>query len=406
MINRILFVLLAAIVMAGVWSGCKEDPPASLYDPTYVSGPQPVVSGISPSTGALAGVTTLTISGQNFSAVGGNNLVFFDKTLVTVLSATVSQLTVKAPNLPKDSIVVKVAVAGSDLYSGAFYYNLGLAANEKYVSYTTGEEGVGIEADTAGNLYVSMITTAGGIGVKKYTPAGVRTDYSPILSSAVASWKNMKFGSGGALFCTAPGRAILFRIPPGGGTPAIWLSGGGLGVLADLDFDANGNIWASGTNGNIYRVSPTKTVKVFTCPGTMRAIRVYNNAVYVGGKRDSLEKVWKFPIIGTDSLDAEQEYFNLSSVYGANASGVYAMTFSSDGDLFIGTDNAEGVRVVHPGKTSEAFYTGLLKGATVSMTWGKGNDLLQSRSATPGPSTTVKINAQNTGAPYYGRLLP
>lgn len=406
MITRATVLLLVVILFAGIWTGCKEDPPASLYDPNYVGGPQPVVSGITPATGALAGVTTLTINGQNFSPVGDNNLVFFDKTSVPVLASTATQLTVKAPDLPKDSIIVKVAVAKSDLYSSAVYYKLDLAANEKYATFGSGEEGVGVECDTDGNLYISMITTQGGIGVKKFTPAGVRSDYSPILSPSVASWKNMKFGSGGAIFCTATGRAIIFRVPPGGGTPAVWLSGGGLGQLADLDFDPNGNIWATGPNGTIYRVSPTKVVKSFPCVGTLRAIRVFNNALYVGGKRDSLEKVWKFPIIGTDSLDAEQDYFNLSSVYGANGSSVNAMTFSSDGDLYIGTDNAEGIRLVHPGKTSEAYYAGIVKGTTVSLTWGKGADLFQSRSSLPGPASAVKINTQKTGAPYYGRTLP
>ncbi len=406
MIPRATLLLLAVALIAGMWIGCKEDPPASLYDPNYVSGAQPVVSGITPATGALGGVTMLTITGQNFSPVPGNNLVFFDKSSVTVLTASATQLTLKAPPLAKDSIQVKVAVARSDKYSAAYLFKLGLAANEKFATFGSGEESVGIECDNAGNLYASMLTPNGGIGVKKFTPAGVRSDYSPILSSTVSNWKNMKFGSGGAMFCTATGRAILFRIPPGGGTPAIWLSGAGLGVLADLDFDQNGNLWASGANGNVYRVSPTKVVTVFPCVGTLRAIRVFNGAVYVGGKRDSLEKVWKFPIIGADSLDAEQEYFNLSSVYGANGSFVNAITFSQDGDLYIGTDNAEGIRLVHPSKVSEPYYAGIVSGTTVALTWSTGTDLFQSRSSIPGPASAVKISAQKAGAPYYGRSLP
>ncbi len=406
MIPRATLLLLAVVMLAGVWTGCKEDPPASLYDPNYVSGPQPKVTGIVPATGALAGVTTLTINGQNFSPVPGNNLLFFDKTAVPVLTSTATQLTVTAPPLPKDSIVVKVAVAKSDLYSDPVLYKLELAANEKYATFGSGEEGVGVECDNDGNLYVSMISITGGVGVKKFTPAGVKSDYSPVFGTTVPSWRNMRFGPGGAMFCVPTGRTIIFRIPPAGGASAIWLSGGGLGQLSDLDFDANGNIWAAGTNGNIYRVSQAKVVKTFPCVGTLRAIRVYNGAVYVGGKRDSLEKVWKFPVVGTDSLDAEQEYFNLSSVYGASGSGVYALTFSSDGDLYVGTDGTEGIRLVHPDKTSEAYYPGVIKGATVSLAWGKGVDLFQSRSSVPGPASAVKLNAQKNGAPYYGRTLP
>ncbi len=403
MITRATVLLLAVLLIAGAWMGCKENPPASLYDPSYVSGPQPKVTGITPATGALAGVTTLTITGQNFSTDPASNLVFFDKSLATVLSATATQLQLKAPQLAKDSIKVKVAVYKSDLFSDPYLFKLDTATFDKYASFGAGEEGLGIECDAAGNLYVSMINASGGIGVKKFTATGVRSDYSPAFSSTVPSWKSMKFGPGGALYCFNAGRTIIFSIPAGGGTAAVWKNAGGLGLMGDLDFDADGNIWAAGSTGNIYKVTPAKVVSVFPCVGTLRAIRVYNGAVYVGGKRDSLEKVWKYPLIGADSLDAEQDYFNLSTVYGANSSGVYALTFSSDGDLFIGTDNAESIRVVHPSKASEAYYAGLLKGGTVSMCWGKGSDLFQSRSSVPGPAAAIRINTQKTGAPYYGR---
>jgi hypothetical protein len=404
MTKRATVLLLATVLIAGLWIGCKKEPPASLYDPTYVSGPQPKITGITPATGAYAGVTPLTINGQNFSSDPGSNLVFFDKTFVPVLSASTTQLQVTAPILPKDSIMVKVATIGSTLYSDPYYFKLDSVVFENAIKLNSGEEGVGVECDNDGNFYVSIISPAGGLGVKKYTPAGNRSDYSPVFAANVPSWKNMKFGPGGVLFCVANARAVIFSIPAGGGTATVWKSSGGLQFLADLDFDANGNIWAVGSGGSIFRVNTAKVVTVFPCTGTLRAVRVYNNAVYVGGSRDSLEKVWKYPIIGTDSLDVEQEYFNLSSVYAT--SGVYAMTFSSDGDLYIGTDNAEGIRIVHPDKTSEALYPGQLKNATVSLTWGNGNYLFQSRSATPGPAASVKINALKAGAPYYGRTLP
>jgi hypothetical protein len=233
----------------------------------------------------------------------------------------------------------------------------------------------------------------------------VRSDYSPVFGATVSNWRAMKFGPGGQLFVVA-GRNIIFRVPAGGGASAVWLSGSGLTPLNDLDFDANGNIWTSGPSGNVFRVKQDKTVQLFPFTGLVRAVRVFNNAVYVGGKRDSLEKVWRLPIIGTDSLGAEEEYFNLSSVYGANSYGVTALTFSADGDLYLGTDASAGILVVHANKTSELFYPGLIKGGTTSLTWGNGVTLFQSRNSLPGPAAAVKINAQKTGAPYFGRTLP
>jgi hypothetical protein len=404
--TRVTVVILAVVVLAGVWMGCKEDPPASLYDPNYVSGPQPKVTSIAPATDALAGVTMLTITGQNFSDVPANNLVFFDKTYATALTSSATQITVKAPLLAKDSIQVKIAVSKSDLYSDPFLYNLDTAAFEKWATYGTGEYGAGIECDRNGNLYVSLLSTTGGLGVKKFTPTGVRTDYAPILSTSVASWRNMKFGPGDTLFCVATGRAIVFAIPSGA-NPAVWKSGGGLGNLNDLDFDANGNIWAAGATGNIYKVSRTKVVTSFPCVGTLRGIRVFNNAVYVAGRRDSLEKVWRFPIVGADSLGAESEYFNITAVYGSGLNVINAIAFMSDGSLLIGTDNAEGLRLVAPGgASSAAYYPGVVFGQTVSLTWGTGANLYQSRQAAGAvTASAVRINTQKSGAPYYGRSL-
>jgi hypothetical protein len=404
--TRVTLVLLAVVVLAGVWVGCKEDPPASLYDPNYVSGPQPKITSITPATQALAGVTMLTLTGQNFSDVPANNLIFFDKTYVTTLTSSATQLTFKAPILAKDSIQVKIAVSKSDLYSDAYLFKLDTAAFEKWATFGTGEYGAGIECDRDGNLFVSMLSTTGGIGVKKFTPTGVRTDYAPILSSSVASWRNMKFGPADTLYCVATGRAIIFAIPPGA-NPAVWKSAGGLANLNDLDFDNHGNIWAAGATGNIFRVSRTKVVTSFPCVGVLRGVRVFNNAVYVAGRRDSLEKVWRFPIVGTDSLGAETEYFNLTAVYGSNLNVINAITFMSDGSLVIGTDNAEGLRLVAPGgASSAAYYSGVVFGLTASLTWGSGANLYQSRQTLGAVSASaVRINTQKTGAVYYGRSL-
>jgi hypothetical protein len=409
MTTRVLFFLLCCAVVVLLQPGCKTDPPPGLYDPSYVSGPQPKVTSIDPAANALAGVTALTINGSNFSATPGNNLVFFDNVRVSLTSATTTQLKFKAPILPKDSIKVKVAVQGSDLFSEVFLYNLGLAADEKFGNFASGEEPVGMDCDASGNLYVSMLANGLGIGVKKFTTAGLRSDYSPAFSGAVASWRGMKVGSGGAIFAVAA-RAIVFRIPPGGGAAGVWTSGSGLGNLYDLDFDANGNLWTGGpstaSGAGIFRIRPDKAVRAFQFAGTVRSVRVFNGYLYVGGKRDSLEKVWRYPFVATDSLGAEEEYFNVSTRYGANTFGVYAITFSNDGDLYVGTDAPDGILLVHPDKSSEPYYPGIITPHTVAMAWGSGSRLYQSRGGLSTTKTVVDINALKTGAPYYGRTLP
>jgi hypothetical protein len=406
MTRKTLIMMLAGVVLAGLLAGCKEDAPPSLWDPGHVSGPPPTVTGVDPPTNALAGVTMLTINGTNFSPALTGNLVFFDLTAVPVVQASSTQLRVKAPNLPKDSIQVKVAALGSDLFSPGFLYRLFLAADAGIGNLAASEEPFAVECDAAGNLYVSIVASNLGIGVKKITPAGVRSDYSPAFNpTTVASWRGMKFGPAGAIFAVA-GRNIIFQIPPGGGASTVWLSGSGLGTLSDLDLDANGNIWAGGAATSLFRVKQDKTVKAFPFVATVRSVRVYSGYLYVGGKKDSLEKIWRFPIDAADSLGAVEEYFNLSTIYGPNSFGPYALTFDTDGNMYVGTNAPAGMLLVRPNKSYEDMYTGILEGQTVCLSWGDGVNLYQSRSGTTSKKTVVKINAQKTGAPYYGRTLP
>ena len=414
MTQRVRVYVLTTALAAVSLIACNEDPPPSAYDPNYTSPrPQPVITDIAPEV-ALANVSVLTITGLNFDPDPSHNLVFFDNILVPVLQARSTQLQVKAPDLPKDSISVKIGAYKAYLYSNPVLYRLSAAAQEIGNLQPT-ESPFGVECDTAGNAYVSVagvpVSTS---GVFKIARSGSRSLYSPLFGPTVATWRSMKFGPGGALYCVSA-RNIIFRIPPGGGASSIWLSGNttnGLTALYDFDFDQNGNIWAAGpTSGTsddnkIFRVAQDKTVMGFPFLGLIRAMRVFNGYVYAGGQRGNSQKVWRLPIISTDSLGIEEEYFNFSSV---SATGIInAITFDSEGNLYIGTDAKEAIVIVRPTKVSEPLYPGVIQPGTSSLAWGNGPDIFQSRtsSGTGIASTLVKINALKTSAPYYGREMP
>ena len=89
-------IALAALAFL-LFSGCENPETGSLYDLNYTSPrATPVVTSISPTSG-LAGVTTMTIAGSNFSSVKTENTVYFDAKQAEVLTAGQTQLTVKAP---------------------------------------------------------------------------------------------------------------------------------------------------------------------------------------------------------------------------------------------------------------------------------------------------------------------
>ena len=62
---------------------------------TFLLPPAPVIYSVTPDSGQIGTVTTIT--GDNFSNIDSNNIVFFGATKAKVLSATATKLTVKAP---------------------------------------------------------------------------------------------------------------------------------------------------------------------------------------------------------------------------------------------------------------------------------------------------------------------
>jgi len=390
-------------------AGCGEEPPPSLYDPAYTSGPQPSITSVTPAGYALAGVSTITINGTNFSTVLGENLIYFNSTLVPALSGTGTQLVVKAPILVGDTVRIKIARYGSDKFNTPFAYRLDPAV-ANFGGYAKPDEPTSIECDASGYVYVSQITSNAGGGVKRLSPNGTPDVglYAPPLGS-VLRWSGMKMGPGGVLYTVAyTGRFYsICQIPAGGGTATVWVNIS-LGVN-DLDFDQAGNIWLAGTAANIYRVKPTKTTKTFPflSSALIRSVKVFGSYLYVAGKVDVVEGVWRLPLIG-DSLGTASKYFDLTAAY--PGSRVNAITFAQDGDMFLATNvSGHPLLVVSPTGSYQDFYPGLFSAENIFLTYGRADTLYVSRTG-PGTGTDayadkklLKVVTQKTGAPYYGR---
>lgn len=395
-----LLVLFIVLV-----SGCENEQSTNLYDPGASSpAPPPTVSSISPTTG-LAGVTTITINGANFSTVKEENTVFFETAQAQVLTATATTLTVRAPNLVKDSVRIRVQTSKAWLFSNTMYCKLDAAVSELAGLGNT-DEVWGTTTDASGNLYVSLVTDGSGMGIKKFTPAGVKSDYAP--SGGVTKWSSLKMGPSGELYLARILRAI-YKITAPGASPSIWVSFGSLGTVFDMDFDQNKNLWAGGNNTSIYRIKSDKNVKAFPFEANVRAVRVRGDYVYVGGfvTADNAEKVMRFKIVNSDSLGPSEEYFNFtSSPLGGAGKAIFALNFNTDGDMYVGTDAPNPIIIVHPDKTAEVLHPGVLSPAM--HVFASGGSVLYAVKGTPSGgivSTSgklFKINPLKTLAPYYG----
>jgi hypothetical protein len=393
-----LFFLLAALGML-LMSSCSNPKNGSLYDPTASVKPQPTIASVSPAGSAFAGMDTVVITGTNFSTVPAENTIFFNTTSATVLSSTATQLTLSAPLVTLDSIGIRVQVFGADLFSNTFQYKLkaGVAA---FGGLQSNEGGTALLTDNGGNLYAGYSSTGIEAGISKFTPAGVRSAYAP-GTAGVALWSSFKMGPGGYIYGARNVRAIYRYSPGGGSSAALWTQVVGT-TFADIDFDQSGNLWAGGNNANIYRIAQDKTVSPYAFVGAVHSVRVYNGYLYFAAKTDVGEKIWRAQI-SSSGLGTPEIYFDFALAYPSNVP--TAITFSSDGILYIGTDSPDGLVVVNANKSYSApfaAYKSLYTPGFLSLAWGAADDLY----ATSSVGILMKITVRGKkSAPYYGSTL-
>ncbi len=394
--NKLYSVPLVGItlVLMLVMIGCEADVPPSLFDPNVTGNPAPVITAIVPPDSTLAGIGDIKILGANFSPNIEDNLVFFNKTRVPLTSASETQLTLKSPNAPSDSINIKIATRGAFLFSNVMRYKLKQAVWE-YSDIGQYDDAYGIACDQDENLYVSLTTRK----VVKITPNGVRNDFG---TTSFLKAQAMRVGPDGYLYLSRLTTA-LYRIPlASGGTSVKWTDAPGR--IWDFDFSPSGMMYAGGDNNDLYRIKPDGSgAAVASYPSVyIKAIQVFNGYVYCGGvdKTTNKQYVWRNKIISDDQLGEREVYFDWSAKIDP-VSEVQSLVFAADGDMYIGTNAAIAILVVHPDGSYEPLYPGVIEPSSYAMAWGSKQYLYVNRrdDLNPERKRIIKLFMQKYGAP-------
>ncbi|MDP2039017.1 MAG: IPT/TIG domain-containing protein [Ignavibacteria bacterium] len=389
------FSLLLIIASTALLSSCNQDAAPSLYQ-VEDKGATPVIASITPDKEALAGVTEITINGSNFSPVKENNFVYFGTANATVLQASATQLVVKAPTKIANDLEAKIAVQGVENFSNVVKYNL-LEAVGVYFAFTKGvDDPMTVATDKNENVYVYLNNK----GIKKITTDGKISDYAP--KGAESFFFDMKFRDN-ILFGTRNLRAV-FQIEEGKAPVTYATFPTGTSIVT-IDFDANKNMWAAGSGGNLFSVNTAKVITAFAIDYSVSALRVYNGYVYVAGKKGDEEAIYRYKINSETSLGNKEKYFDIGAKYGLGKVNVYALVFASDGELILGTDQTDAFISVNTAGVSASFYPGVISPTARSMVWGTKKNLFYIREyvdAGASLHTLVRVDMQKTSAPYFG----
>jgi len=406
--KKIYVLFLVVFVLSCLMMGCGDDPLPSIYDPDYKGNPTPVINSITPEDVAYAVSDEIIIKGENFSPVPADNFVYFNTTKAPVLSSSATELRIMAPNVLGDSVKIKVAVMGAQLFSNIKTYKI-LPTFIELGDYGPIDAFYAIETDVAGNLYVQVAVGTSG-RIDKITPNGEITQYATL---GFGTARSMKFGPDGTLWFPRGG-TILSKVPPGVGQSSNLASSFIASYsIYDVDFDKNGNMWVVGyhstaTSRRVVKVKDSTVTGEYTFNARFRAVRVFNDYLYVAGLDGSdgdRVKIWRTPIDGNSNLGNFELYYNWSENY---TGGINSLTFSTDGTLYVANDGTPTVVAISPDKVATALYPDNLYPSTYNFIWGTGEKYvyLTTRVVASGGDArnkVMKVYMAKDGAPYYGR---
>lgn len=398
---------ISTFLTMALFSACEEpDYPENIWNPDDQGGPTPVITSVEPDSGKVfAGVDTIRIKGGNFSLV--ENHVFFEGLEATIFSTSEAELVVEAPIMIGDSLTIKVSIQGAYLFGEYYPYKL-QAASLDYYSFGESEIAYGMAMDNDENLYVSIDP---GQKIVKVTPDGETSEYG---TTSFPYSAKMKMGPEGYLYCIRVEKnKKLFRIPPGGGSSESFESFPE--KVYDFDFDSDGNLYAGGEDSTLFRLTPggdIKAVAVYPDQVEIRFVRVFDGYVYITGQYtgdDSTvvqEGIWRNLIINADTLDTTEFVFDWGEFADPDRPQITGITFSLDGDIYIGADKDEAIYVLQPpyDELPQPLYPNILEPPSNRLCWGNDDFLYVNRWDEKAlVSRVIRIDTRKDGAPYYGR---
>ena len=384
-----------------------DDPnsPSDVWNPNDTGNSTPFISSISPPDSAFAGSQEITIYGGNFGNNKDSIFVYFNTGSAEVISVDESSIIVIPPNIISDNVIIKIAVQGAFSF-GEYENNYILRPRIiEYGDFDALDENVwGLEADNDENLYVGLSIFPEGT-IDKITPPMGNREYA-FISAVLQTPYNMRIGPDNNIYYVDGVNPYIIKQDLSTGNPSYAALPG---IAFDLDFDENGNFYCGGSGQSLYRVDINleSIVAADYTDISIRAIRVFDGFVYVGGNYSGSDStnpnigIWRNQILSFDGDLGEKEIvLNWGEFAGSN-SNITGITFDENGLMYISSDENVAIGVYSTDGTFSELYPKIIFAPISKMTWGPANYLYLNYRGNP--RAVYRLNMEINGAPYYGR---
>ncbi|MCK5146737.1 IPT/TIG domain-containing protein [bacterium] len=393
---------IAAMMFIILLAACEYDGPQAVWQPDEAGASNPVITTVTPSDWAFAGITEITIQGQNFPDQMDFLKVYIGGKQAEIISLSQTEIHIRPPY--HESVLksnMQISVVSQNAFLAALYspYQLKEASREYGNFQSQLDQIFSIAADPQENVYAMLK----GKTIAKITPDGERED----------SWATTPFpkasdmrASADFLYLQRSNNASLYRIPlNSGGTASVFVT------LPErmrfIELAANDIIYAGGTENDIYIIQSDGSFTASTqyADFDIKGMRIFNGMLYVAanynGSNDSFPAsgIFHSTISSSDgSLGTPEIYFDISQSQTHASSDFHAITFAEDGDLYIGTDNNDPILIVHPNGSEEILYPGILSPEIEHLAWGNADFLYTNRTGDTETRNLVRVDMGKPGA--------
>jgi len=394
-------VILGLLILSLL--SCEYQGPEAIWTPIPGDRDDPKITDILPNDIANPGVLYITIEGENFFPELDSNMVYINGRVARQKSATANEIVIYRPTVTGTNLRFAIDVPGAWIIADTTGYEIPSVTSE-YGRYTDTESILTFALDADENIY----------GMELYSTTIIRT--TPIGDRLVyftAEEKNLKSAFKSATeLKTAPNKTLLFANSKNFNIYTIYnitsdsMAGDIFATLPtkvrSIDFDQNGNLFAGGEG--LYVIDPDTIVTALTQYDGYAIInlKVSDDTLYVAASSATQTGIWKNQILSaTGQISDKVLVFDWADAGDYASSTLNCIAVAANGDIYVGTNNANPVLIVRRNGEMEPLYRDILTSAATQMVWGEGTHLFIG--FFPDFRRVYKVAVGESGAAYYCR---